>query len=526
MGHNQTATSLTLNRRSAVAGGAAFAAVPFLGAREALARQDATPAGEPVTGGTLRVGVQGDPTNLDPHLTVLAAAGVVIELVYDGLVQMDAALTPAPSLAESWTVSDDALTYTFALRAHATFHNGRAVVADDVVYSFARVVDPEVASPSASYASGIASTTAVDDQTVEIVLSQPDASFLTKLAWWGMSIVPQEEVEANGDLSLAPIGSGAFAFEEYVPNTSISLRRHDGYWDAPRPYLDAVELLIVPEDTSRTTALVSDSVDMIEAVPHKDIGILEVNDSVQLAGSLATNLRWLVFNVRNEPHSSLEFRQAVAAALDREAIIQSSVFGYGEPLVGMYPPSYWAGYQGEVPAQDLDAARSLLEQAGLADGVSTTLLTWAQYDFLYNTSVVVQEQLRQVGIEAEIVPEENATFIERFFTGDFDIAVMGASGYMDPNEWLEQSLKTDGPNNAAGFSDPELDALIEEGLLEQEPEARVEIYQQAQQLVIDQAPWISLYTSSTYEGLQNRVQGFKHLMTGGLRSISGVWLEG
>ncbi len=513
-----------VNRRNFSLASAGLAVAPFMMSPTAFA-QDATPAGEPVTGGTLRVGVQGDPTNLDPHLTVLAAAGVVIELLYDGLVQVDAELIPQPSLASGWEVSEDGLTYTFTLRDNATFHNGRQIVADDVVYSIQRVQDPEVASPSASYASGIVEATAVDDLTVVLTLASPDASFLTKLAWWGMSVVPQEAVDEQGDLALDPVGSGAFVLEEYIPNTSLRLARHDAYWDAPRPYLDGVEILIVGEDTSRTTALVSDTVDLIEQVPHKDIAILEGTDGISLAGAAATNLRWLVFNLRQEPFSSLEFRQAVAAALDRQPIIDSSVFGYGEALVGLYPPSYWAGYQGEVPPQDLDLAAELLASVELPDGFVAELLTWAQYDFLSNTSVVVQEQLRQIGIESEVTPEENATYIERFFGGDFDIAVMGASGYMDPNEWLEQSLATDGPNNAAGYSNPALDELIAAGLVEQDLAARAEIYQQAQQIVIDDAPWISLYTSSTYEGLRDRVQGFQHLLSGGLKSITGVWLE-
>jgi peptide/nickel transport system substrate-binding protein len=524
MGHLKPALTTRIDRRQVVAGGAAVAAAPLLAglAPGAIAAQDASP--EPVTGGTLRLGVQGDPTNLDPHLTVLAAAGVIIELAYDGLLAVDANLIPGPALAESWTVSDDALTYTFALRPNATFHNGRALVAGDVVYSIGRVQDPGIGSPSASYASGIATVEAPDDATVVITLSQPDASLLTKLCWWGMSIVPQEEVEANGDLSQAMVGTGAFRFDEYIPNSSLRFSRHDAYWDAPKPYSDGLEVLIVGEDTSRTTALISDSVDIIEQVPHKDIATLQGNEAVTLAGSAATNLRWLVFNLRKEPFSTLEFRQAVAAALDRDAIIQTAVFGYGEPLVGLYPPEFWAGFQGDIPLPDPDGARELLAGVSLPDGFAPQLLTWSQYDFLSNTSVVVQEQLRQVGIEAEIDPQENATYIDRFFSGDFDIAVMGASGYMDPNEWLEQSLKTDGPNNAAGFSDPDLDALIEEGLREQDPAARAEIYQQAQQLVIDQAPWISLYTSNTYEGLQNRVQGYQHLLSGGLRSVTGVWL--
>lgn len=521
MGLRQYIGAQALDRRQLVAGATALAATPVLGGRAAA--QEASPA--PVTGGTLRIGVQGDPTNLDPHLTVLAAAGVVIELAYEGLVAVDANLLPTPALAESWTVSEDGLTYTFALRSNATFHNGRPVVSNDVVYSVRRVQDETVASPSASYASGIASIEGPDDATVVITLASPDASFLTKLCWWGMSVVPQEEVEANGDLSQVMVGSGPFVFEEYVPNTSLRFTRHDGYWDAPKPYVDGIEILIAGEDTSRTTALVSDTVDIIEQVPHKDIALLEGNEQVKLAGPTATNLRWLVFNMRKEPYAQLEFRQAVAAALDREAIIQSAVSGYGEPLVGLYPPAFWAGYQGDVPAQDLERAATLLESVTLPEGFAPKLLTWQQYVFLSNTSVVVQEQLKQIGIEAEIDPQENATYIDRFFSGDFEIAVMGASGYMDPNEWLQQSLTTDGVNNAAGYSNPDLDALVEEGLAEQDQEARAEIYQQAQQIVIDDLPWVSLYTSNTYEGLQRRVEGFEHMLSGGFRSVRGVWLS-
>ncbi len=512
-----------LNRRQAMVSGLALAAAPAVASLPFTVR--AATGLEPVEGGTLRIGVQGDPTNLDPHLTVLAAAGVVVELVYEGLLAVDASLAPEPALAESWTVDDDGLTYTFALRDNATFHNGRAVVADDIVYSFNRVLDPEVGSPSASYASGIASMEAVDERTVSITLGSADASFLTKLCWWGMSIVPREEVEAHSDLSLTMVGTGPFAFDDYLPNTRLDLRRNPAYWESSLPLVDALEILVVADDTARTAALVSDTVDIIEQVPHRDIASLQADDAIALAGAAATNLRWLVFNLRREPLGTLEFRQAVAAAIDRQNIIDVAVFGHGEPLVGLYPPSYWAGYPDEAPGQDLDRASELLESVDLPGGVVARLLTWSEYDFLANTSIVVQEQLRQAGIETEIEALENATYIDRFFSGDFDIAVMGAAGYMDPNEWPEQSLATDGPNNAAGFSDPEFDALVAEGLLEQDFDARREIYLQLQQIVIDQAPWISLYTSSTYEGLQRRVQGFEHYISGGMRSVRSVWLD-
>ena len=518
------------SRRTALSLGGALVAVPIFGGPTvdatslAASRQEATPV--PVPGGTLRVGVQGDPTELDPHLTVLAAAGLIIGLVYEGLVEVDPELVPRPALAESWELSADGLTYTFALRQGVAFHNGRPLVASDVVYSFERIRDPETGSPSASYVAGIASMETPDDATVVITLASPDASFLTKLAFWGVSIVPREEVERTGDLTQRMVGTGAFTFTEYVPNTRVVLGRNASYWQEGKPYLDGVELNIVPEDTSRTTALVSSTVDMIEQVPHKDIAILEADDAIVLAGNRTTNLRWLTFNTRKAPFDSVDFRQAVAKAMDRQAIIDVAVFGYGEPLIGLYPEAFWAGYRGEVPPPDIEGAEALLAGVQLPADFRPRLLTWSQYGFLSNTSVVVQEQLRQIGIEADIDAQENAIYIENYFTGNFDIAVMGASGYMDPNEYLEQSFKTDGVNNAAGYSNPELDALLEQGLVETDQAARAEIYQQAQQIVIEDAPWISLYTSDTYEGLRSNVRGFTHMLSGGLTTLRNTWLEG
>lgn len=502
--------------------------MPLIGAQpNVAAAQDATAVASPspMSGGMLRLGVQGDPTTLDPHLTALAAAGLVIELIYEGLVEVDAALVPQPAIAGSWEISDDGLIYAFALRDNVTFHNGRQLVAADVEYSLQRIIDPATGSPSASYVSGIETIEIPDDRTVVITLAGPDASFLTKLAFWGVAIVPREIVEANGDLALTAVGTGPFTFSQYTPGTSITLGRHRAYREAGKPYVDGVEIAIIPTDTSRTTALVTDTVDIIEQVPQRDIAILENDGNIALAGGLTTNLRWIVFNLRRPPFDQLDFRQAVAKALDRQPIIESAVFGYGTPLIGLYPEDFWAGYEGEIPAPDPAGAEALLAGVTIPEGFAPRLLAWAQYEFLNNTAVVVQEQLRQIGIETEIDAQENAIYIENFFTGNFDIAVMGAAGYMDPDEWIGQSLKTGGVNNAAGYSNPDLDALLAEGLATTDRPERHAIYQQVQQLIIDEAPWISLYTSQTFEGLRARVQGFEHYLSGGMASLCNVWLS-
>jgi peptide/nickel transport system substrate-binding protein len=321
------------------------------------------------------------------------------------------------------------------------------------------------------------------------------------------------------------VGTGPFRFVEYVPNTSITLERNPDYWDEGKPYLDALTLQIIPDDTARTAALVQGAVDLIEAVPHKDIALLEGMEGMSLAGGLTTNLRWLVFNTRREPFDRAEVRRAIAKGIARGPIIDAAVFGYGQPLLGMYPEDFWFGYEGEIPEPDPDAAAGELAELGLPEGFAPGLLTWAQYDFLSNTSVVVQEQLRTMGIESEIKPEENATYIGRFYEYDFDIAVMGAAGYVDPNDFIQQNFLSGEPNNTSGYANPEMDALIRAGLETQDTAERAAIYQRIQQLIIDDAPWINLYTSSSFEGLRDSVRGFEHYLSGSLRGVRETWLD-
>lgn len=513
-----------ISRRSLIAaGGAAVAATQL--PRFAFA-QSATPeASEPVRGGTLKIGVQGDPVGLDPALSILDAADIVFDFVYEGLTRLTPGIEPEPALAESWQISEDGLTYTFAIRQGVTFHNGRTLEAADIKYSIDRVADPATASPDATHTENIASIEAPDTATLIVTLKAPDASFLTRVSRPGLAALPKEEVEKTGDLQLTMVGTGPFVFQDYTPNTSLTFSRNESYWDTGKPYVDELDVAIIPNDTSRTTALVSGTVDLIEAVPQNDIESLQSNSDLKLAGSHVTNVRWLVFNLRNAPFNDLAFRQAVAKSLDRQAIIDTAVFGYGEPLVGLYPVDYWAGYHGDIPAQDIEGAKTALASVTLPDGFKPKLLTWAAYQFLSNTSVVFQEQLKQIGIESEIDAQENATYLDNFFSGNFDIAVMGAAGYVDPDEFLRSMLATGEGTNASGYSNPTFDDLLNEGLTTQDRDARAAIYQQLQQIMIDDLPIISLYTSNTYEGLRADVEGFEHSLSGRLGSIRSTWLN-
>ncbi len=517
-----------ITRRQAIAmataAGLAAPAFSLIAAVPGVAAQS-TPNPDAKTGGVLRVGLSADPAELDPHLTSLTAAWHVIEHVYEGLVSYDSSLAPIPSLAESWDVSEDGLTYTFALRQGVLFHNGREFTSDDVTYSFGRMMDPATASPSASDFANVVSIEAPDAYTSVITLSAPDASFLAKLMGSSIAIVPQEVVEENGDLMNTMVGTGPFKFVEYIPNTSVTLERNADYWDAPLPYLDGLELLVAIEPTSRRTALVSGTVDLIEYAPVQDLPILEADDTLQIFGDQNTNIRYMGVNVEREPFNIPEVRQAIAMVIDRGPIIDSAVFGGGSPTATIFPASFWAGMEYDIPEPDIEGAKALLAEAGYPDGFETSLHSWAQYPFLSNAALVIQEQLKAIGIEADTDFQENAIYLENYFAGNFDLSVTGTSAYVDPNDVIENNFHSNRTNIATGYANPDVDALIEAGIATTDQEERAAIYQQIQEILLEDLPWINLFIATQYEAAKDFVMDYEHIATGTNKSIRSVWLD-
>lgn len=519
------AAALGLSAASIHTLGAAAAPVGS-GARRPTRAQTGTPAPEVKTGGILKVGLQADPTALDPHKQSLTAIWHVVEHIYNRLVRVAPSLEVEPELADSWEISADGLTYTFSLHPGVKFHNGRVAVASDVKYSFERLLDPATASPSASDLASVASIEAPNDTTVVVTLKAPDASLLSTLAGQSCIIIAREVVEANnGDISQVAVGTGPFIFKEYVPNTRIVLERNPDYFETGKPYLDGMELIPISEDTSRTTAVVTGTVDFIEYAPLRDIEILEQDQSLALTGNTNTNIRFIAINVNKPPFDNLKVRQAIAAVLDREAILGPAVFGHGTPTVTLFPDSYWAAYPQPVPAPNIELAKQLLSEAGLADGFTTVIQSWAAYSFLSNAAVVVQEQLKQIGIEAELDLQENATYIENYFAHNFDLSVTGTSAYVDPNQVVFENFVTDQGSNAAGYSNPRVDELVAQGIAVTDLAQRTEIYQEIQRILLEDLPWINLFIANQYEAMKTDVKGYVHIPTGSNLSLRETWLD-
>lgn len=521
-----------ISRRGVMARGAALGlSAPVLAALAArvpaVAAQEATPAAEVKMGGILKVGLQADPTALDPQTQSLTAIWRVVEHIYQGLTGIRPDLSIEPLLAESWEISEDGRTYTFTLREGITFHDGSPLTAGDVKFTYERLVDPATASPSAADLATMESVEAPDDQTVVVTLTQPDASFLATIAGVTVGIMSEAFVTANnGDVSQTAMGTGPFMFNEYVPNTRIVLDKNPNYWEEGLPYVDGLEMIIAPDDTSRTSAVVTGTVDLIEYAPLRDVEILEQDASLKLAGDANTNIRFIGINMAKEPFDILEVRQAIAAVIDREAVLGPAVFGHGTPTTVLFPPGYWATLDAEVPGPDPERAKQLLADAGYPDGFETTITSWSQYSFLSAPAVVIQEQLATIGINAELNLVENATMIEQVHapTRTYDLAVTGTSGYVDPHG-IFQDFATGASGNLANYSNERVDELIAAGIASTDEAERIEIYRELQQILLDDLPWINLFIANQYEAMKTDVMGYVHIPTGSGVSYKVTWLD-
>ncbi|MGA9350810.1 MAG: ABC transporter substrate-binding protein, partial [Anaerolineae bacterium] len=259
-------------------------------------------------GGSLTVAVAADVDGLDPHKTVAAATFQITRNLYDTLVQVDPQSRIEPDLATSWETSADGLKWTFHLRDGASFHNGRAMTAADVKYSFERILDPDTASPRAKDYQIIAAIETPDDHTVVFTLSQPQAAFLSNLAYGWTAIVPQEAAETLRD---HPVGTGPFQFVEWVPDSHVKLRRFEKYFLADVPYLDEVTFRVITDPAARLISLKTGEVDVVPEVPAQEIAGIKEEPGIKVIQQPFNGIQLLAINNARAPFDDLRVRQAL-----------------------------------------------------------------------------------------------------------------------------------------------------------------------------------------------------------------------
>src|SRR5215216_6017314 len=383
----------TLLNLAAASGAAAYAgrlaiadaapAPPSHAMRRALAQ------GEPKAGGTLNYGFGiSQIPNLDPAQVNLGiVAGELVSNMFSSLVQFDAQLGLVADLAENWTVSEDGLVYTFTLRDNLTFQNGDPLKAEDIIFTYERAIDPDFASPHANKLAAITSAEMPDDLTVVLTLKAPFAPFLAVACSRGpgraLTPVSQRAFEEMGpeQFDLAPVGAGPFSFvaEGADLSSGFQLAAFDGYYNG-RPFLDAIDVTIITEPSSRISALEAGDVDMLDIVPAIGVAQLQENPDLTLVQSPGTSWLGLAMNFARPPWDNPEARMAIAKAINRAELIETAFFGLSQPAIGAIAPAFGFAYippdQTETPqAFNLDEAKALAESAGITGAKPTIMST-------------------------------------------------------------------------------------------------------------------------------------------------------
>ncbi|MFT4029115.1 MAG: ABC transporter substrate-binding protein [Protaetiibacter sp.] len=487
--------------------------------------EDEDTGGTPEPGGRLAFLMRLEPNNIDPHTATESAAYVVMEQVYESLLESVRGELVA-GLAEAWEVSDDGLSYTFTLR-DATFHSGRKVTADDVKYSIERIMDPATASPRANSFSTITNIEVLDDKTVEFTVSEPTAPLLTMFSSVGSSIVDRDVVEAGGLNGSVDGGTGPFVLAERAAGQQVSLDKYEDYWDPELPYLDGIDMTWSGDDNARAAAIRSGTVDFLWRAAPEFIDSMKVDPELKWYGGAGTLSLHLRLNTSRAPFDDVRVRQAIYFALDRQELLDAANSGQGTVLyAGYLPPDRWGSAKEAVYGEpDLDRARELLAEAGYADGFEASIMAVSTSAFQTRQAEVIQQQLAEIGITITLEFQESTTTSQRASSGDFDMYQTGYTMSADPDERLSGGFVTGGATNYGNWSDPEYDALIAAARSELDPDAREELYSQSETILAERGPAAFTFVTADFDVVRSNVMGYKGDTTPSFRFYKSIWLD-
>ncbi|WP_042474790.1 glutathione ABC transporter substrate-binding protein [Bacillus ndiopicus] len=453
---------------------------------------------------------QSDATSLDPHFTVdVSSANVAHGKVYETLLTFDKNRNFTPLLAKSWEQVDDT-TWTFELNEGITFHDGAAFNAEAVKATFDRLLDPATASPQRDKLGMIQSVTVDDEYKITMKLNQPYAGLLAILASQESSILSPKALQENPDgLKTHPVGTGPFVFESWTSGQSIVLKANDNYW-GKKPAYKTVTFKIVPEASTRLAMVENGEAHISDQVPVTELARIENSSTMSLFRTEGLAVDFVGFNV--EVMKDEKVRQAISQAIDREAII-SGVFENVGTLANSAMSPMVVGYSKNVKAYDYDIqkAKSLLQEAGFAEGTTIRLLTDDRKERV-NMAEVIQSQLKGIGINLEIQVVEWGTFIDELTQKKHEMFISGwgnATGDGDYNQYNLFHTASHGPaGNFFYYSNTEVDKIIEEARGEGDLTKRAGLYEKAMQIELDEAVYIPIRSYEHLAIYNNNVKNF------------------
>ena len=425
------------------------------------------------------IGVVLEPPHLDPTAGAAAAIDeVVYANVFEGLTRIGPAGEVMPALAASWEISDDGKVYTFKLHDGVKFHDGSDLTAEDVKFSLDRARAEDSTNAQKGLFAQIDSVEAVDPTTVNVTLKQPQGSFLYNLGWGDAVIVAPESAEGNKE---KPIGTGPFKFDNWAKGSSITIVKNPDYW-GEAVALDKAEFRIIPDSAAAVPALLSGDVHAFPNMPAGDaLPQIQSDSRFEVVIGATEGETVLSTNNKKAPFDKLEVRQAIAHALDREAIIAAGSSGLGVPIGSHFSPANeaYVDLTGTYP-HDVEKAKALLKEAGLEGGFKATLKL-PPPAYARDGGQVIASQLREIGIELEIIPVEWAQWLEQAFKGkDYDLTIVS---HTEPNDIGIYARK----DYYFNYDNPDFDKVIAELDVASDQAKRNELFKQAQEILAKDA---------------------------------------
>ena len=498
------------------------------------------PATAQVPPDVLSIGQIAEPLSLDPHRVTAVNDFRILVNLYDGLVSYaDGTLEVEPALAESWEVSDDGTTYTFALRDGVTFHDGTPFNAEAVKFNFDRMLNEDHPYhdtgpfPLSFFFSAIQETEVIDDLTVVFHLAEPYAPLLSNLAYPTGLIVSPTAVMADGeDYGRSPVGTGPFQFAVWEPNRQVALERNEDYWGGA-PDMRGLVFRPITDANARVNEMLAGGIDLMVEVPPDMVAQFGEDPDFTMYEQAGPHLWFLILNLREGPFTDQRMRQAINYAIDKEAIVTEVLQGTATVAASPIPPAFaWAYNEDLQPyAHDPDRARELIAEAGYGDGADVTFLVTEGGSGMLDPvamGTAIQADLAEVGIDANIETYEWNTFLGIVNPGLEGRGDMAEMAWMtnDPDTLPFLALRTgafpeDGGFNSGYYSNPEVDTLLEQARASTDQNERADLYRQVQAIVYEDAPWVFVANWQQNAVSTANVSGFE-LQPSFLLELDGV----
>jgi len=468
-------------------------------------------AGEDTARTSLTVAMGANPSSLDGNGRNDSASITIRRQMYNTLIAQDYDMSPIPALATSWEFLDD-VTIQFEIRQGVRFHNGELLKASDVAFSLERAFELGFASAALSMVD-FSQSGATGEYQYTLVLQHPFAPILSNLAAAAAAIVHEGTARAMGDDN--NVGTGPFKYGQWIHGDRIELVRFDDYWGTP-PAIESITFRIITEPLNRAIEVETGGVDIALEVAPSDVRRLEEHDSVNLIRNLNLSTTYIGFTYTSEPLDNVLVRQAISHALDLESIVEAVFFGVGAPAQGFISPMVW-GYSdaGQLPEFNPDRSRELLEQAGFGDGLDTVLWT-SDNQVRIEIAEIAQNQLRQVGINAEVRIVEWASFLSAVEFQELDIFILGIGATTgDADALFSQFHSTSHFSaNTAHFRCYDLDVMLEASRVETNPARRLELLEEIQVRLAYLVPWMPISHGENTNATRLDVRGFRNHPTG------------